>query len=41
MLPEYYVFDTPYMEYVCDIIGDALPRDFAEAVSRQCYEALQ
>ena len=39
--PEHYVFDTPYMEHVCDIIGNALPCDFAEAVSRQCYEALQ
>ncbi len=34
--PEDYRFDTPYMEYVCNIIGNALPCDFAEVVSRQC-----
>ena len=38
--PEDYVFDTLYMEHVCNIIGNALPCDFAEAVSRQCYNAL-
>lgn len=38
--PEDYVFDTPYMEHVCSIIGNALPCDFAEVVARQCYEAL-
>ena len=38
--PEDYVFDTPYMEHVCNIIGNALPCDFAEVVARQCYEAL-
>ena len=32
-----YRFDTPYMEYVCNIIGNALPCDFAEIVSRQCW----
>ena len=38
--PEDYVFDTPYMEHACNIIGNALPCDFAEVVARQCYEAL-
>lgn len=37
---EDYLFDTPYMEHVCNIIGNALPCDFAEAVSRQCYTKL-
>jgi len=34
--PGDYKFVTPYMEKVCNIIGNALPCDFAEAVSRQC-----
>ena len=38
--PESYRFDTPYMEYVCNVIGNALPCDFAEAVSRQCQMEL-
>lgn len=37
--PDDYVFDTPYMEYACGMIGNALPCDFAEilaaAVARQ------
>lgn len=39
--PEDYKFDTPYMEYVCSIVGNALPCDFAEAVSRSCRSALE
>ena len=39
--PEDYRFDTPYMEYVCNIVGNALPCDFAEAVSRSCRFALE
>ena len=39
--PEDYKFVTPYMERVCNIIGNALPCDFAEAVSRQCRIALE
>ena len=39
--PEDYVFDTPYMEHACNVIGNALPCDFAEAVSKQCYRALR
>ena len=38
--PDDYIFDTPYMDYVCKIIGNALPCDFAEAVSAQCRRAL-
>lgn len=38
--PEDYVFDTPFMEYVCNIVGNALPCDFAEVVARQCAEAI-
>lgn len=35
--PADYRFDTPYMEHVCNIVGNALPCDFAEIVSRQCW----
>ena len=38
--PDDYLFDVPYMEHVCNVIGNALPCDFAAAVSRQCYETL-
>lgn len=38
--PPDYRLDTPYMEYVCNIIGNALPCDFAEAISRQCAQQL-
>lgn len=38
--PDDYVFDTPYMEYACNIIGNALPCDFASIVARQCVTAL-
>ena len=38
--PPDYLFDTPYMEHVCNIIGNALPCEFAEAVSRQCHAVL-
>ena len=38
--PESYRFDTPYMEHVCNVIGNALPCDFAEVVSRQCQMGL-
>lgn len=31
--PDDYVFDTPYMEYVCNMIGNALPCDFAEKLA--------
>jgi DNA (cytosine-5)-methyltransferase 1 len=31
--PDDYVFDTPFMEYVCQMIGNALPCDFAETLA--------
>lgn len=34
--PRDYRLDTPYMEYVCNMIGNALPCDFAEVISKQC-----
>jgi DNA (cytosine-5)-methyltransferase 1 len=39
--PADYVFDTPYMEYVCNIIGNALPCEFAEVIARHCVERLR
>ena len=39
--PPDYRLDTPYMEHVCNLIGNALPCEFAEAISRQCVEQLQ
>ena len=38
--PGDYRFDVPYMEHVCNIVGNALPCDFAEAVSARCHRAL-
>ena len=38
--PEDYRLDTPYMEHACNVIGNALPCDFAAAVSQQCYSQL-
>lgn len=38
--PRDYLFDIPYMEHVCNVIGNALPCEFAEVLSRQCHEAL-
>ena len=38
--PRNYQFDIPYMDHVCNVIGNALPCDFAEVLSRQCHEAL-
>ncbi len=31
--PDDYVFDTPYMEYACEMVGNALPCDFAETLA--------
>ena len=39
--PSDYRLDTPYMEYVCNMIGNALPCDFAEALSKRCVEQLR
>ncbi|MCY2953159.1 MAG: DNA cytosine methyltransferase [Planctomycetota bacterium] len=38
--PSDYIFDTVYMDYACDMIGNALPCDFAEVLARRCMEAL-
>jgi DNA (cytosine-5)-methyltransferase 1 len=39
--PDDYIFDSPYMEKVCDIIGNALPCDFAELLARQTLKYLR
>lgn len=39
--PSDYRLDTPYMEYVCNMIGNALPCDFAEALARRCLGELR
>lgn len=39
--PADYRLDTPYMEYACKMIGNALPCDFAEVISRQCINELK
>lgn len=36
-----YRLDTPYMEHVCNMIGNALPCDFATALARCCVEELR
>jgi len=38
--PKDYLFDTPFMDYVCDMIGNALPCDFAEVLARQVHQTL-
>lgn len=38
--PADYVLATPYIGHACDIVGNALPCDFAELVARQCADAL-
>ena len=35
-----YQFDVPYMEHVCNVIGNALPCDFAEVLAKQCHAKL-
>lgn len=39
--PADYLFDTPYMERACEMLGNALPCDFAEVVSRCCIENIE
>jgi len=39
--PRDYRLDTPYMDHACTVIGNALPCDFAEAISNQCAEHLR
>ena len=36
-----YRLETPYMDYACNMIGNALPCNFAEALSRRCVEQLR
>ena len=38
--PEEYVFQTEYMDHVCNIIGNALPCKFASAVAGECRKYL-
>ena len=38
--PSDYIFDSPFMDYVCEIIGNALPCDFAEILARKCFSDL-
>ncbi len=38
--PIEYRFDTPYFERACEIVGNALPCKFAEAIGHQVHEAL-
>ena len=38
--PPDYRFDIPYMDRVCNVIGNALPCKFAEALARQCHDRL-
>ena len=39
--PENYRFDVPFMEHVCNVIGNALPCDLAEVLARQCHRRLE
>lgn len=39
--PDDYVFDTPYMEYACQMIGNALPCDFAQTLATSVAAQLQ
>jgi DNA (cytosine-5)-methyltransferase 1 len=38
--PMDYIFDIPYIDHVCEMVGNALPCDFAEVLARQCVNAL-
>lgn len=38
--PEDYVFDTSFINYACEIIGNALPCDFAESLAKRCHDAI-
>ena len=40
-LPLDYKIDTPYMDYACSIVGNALPCDFAEVLAKECYHAVR
>jgi DNA (cytosine-5)-methyltransferase 1 len=39
--PDDYVFDSPYMDYVCGMIGNALPCDFAEILATAVAKQLR
>lgn len=39
--PADYDFATDYMEYACQIIGNALPPKFAEVIAKQCLNHLK
>jgi DNA (cytosine-5)-methyltransferase 1 len=39
--PDDYIFDTPYMEHVCTMIGNALPCDFAESLARAVNDQMR
>jgi DNA (cytosine-5)-methyltransferase 1 len=39
--PDDYIFDCEYMEYVCSMIGNALPCDFAEILAKSVATQLQ
>ncbi len=39
--PENYIFDCPYMDYVCTMVGNALPCGFAEIASAACDSAIK
>jgi DNA (cytosine-5)-methyltransferase 1 len=36
--PDDYIFDSPYMDHVCAMIGNALPCDFAEVLARHVLQ---
>jgi DNA (cytosine-5)-methyltransferase 1 len=38
--PDDYIFDCEYMDYVCNMVGNALPVDFAELLSKSVAEQL-
>lgn len=39
--PKDYLIDTPHMDAACNIIGNALPCVFAEALARQCAKHIE
>lgn len=39
-MPSDYKIDTPYIQYACSIVGNALPCDFAEVVAKRCVRSL-
>ncbi len=39
--PPEYIIDTPYMDYACNIIGNALPCAFAAILAKQCFDAIE